>query len=302
MPSTPLVPKSKPKAIPAAEGDHRKRRRNRTTQSCLNCHATKRMCDRKRPCSRCSQLGLTGNCVYEIDEPGRQGKQDDETRLMNRIAELEGVIRELKNKPHPRWLADRDRASSSSDGSHPSPTSSGGPSTPSVPAWAFPASPSSTPPGFRFPSQVPDQFSLPSYEADPVESLLSMYAGLSDHGYVRQGGTCGCLNETVCYNVVLELSARLRRAAEVLARSPSHANHSCGLNERISALDTLAKDSLLGVPDHCRSGGMASDNATVSPAFFNEQLYANNEVFSWDMDDLPAHNENLMSWISGDSQ
>lgn len=28
---------------PAPPGDHRKRRRNRTTQSCLNCHASKRM-------------------------------------------------------------------------------------------------------------------------------------------------------------------------------------------------------------------------------------------------------------------
>ena len=28
---------------PAPEGDHRKRRRNRTTQSCLNCHTSKRM-------------------------------------------------------------------------------------------------------------------------------------------------------------------------------------------------------------------------------------------------------------------
>jgi len=54
------------------------RRRNRTTQSCLNCHTSKRMvwmlcdvcgkhefksvsfqCDRKRPaCARCTQLGL----------------------------------------------------------------------------------------------------------------------------------------------------------------------------------------------------------------------------------------------------
>ena len=60
-------------------GDHRKRRRNRTTQSCMNCHTSKRMvltpttwppsrasslnhstpqCDRKRPCGRCTQLGL----------------------------------------------------------------------------------------------------------------------------------------------------------------------------------------------------------------------------------------------------
>ncbi|KAJ7913958.1 hypothetical protein B0H13DRAFT_1565294, partial [Mycena leptocephala] len=71
-------------------------RRNRTTQSCLNCHATKRMCDRQRPCSRCSQLGIGGTCVYEVDDPNRQskGKQDEGTRLMNRITELEGVIRE----------------------------------------------------------------------------------------------------------------------------------------------------------------------------------------------------------------
>ncbi|KAI6044924.1 hypothetical protein EDC04DRAFT_2640703 [Pisolithus marmoratus] len=61
--------------------DHRKRRRNRTTQSCLNCHTSKRKCDRKRPCQRCIQLGLTGLCVYEIDDPA-----------------LRYVC-----KPHPRW-------------------------------------------------------------------------------------------------------------------------------------------------------------------------------------------------------
>jgi hypothetical protein len=63
----------------AMDADHRKRRRNRTTQSCLNCHTSKRkvgicdfyrcpftsmpidnynQCDRKRPCQRCIQLGL----------------------------------------------------------------------------------------------------------------------------------------------------------------------------------------------------------------------------------------------------
>ncbi|KZS98311.1 hypothetical protein SISNIDRAFT_138357 [Sistotremastrum niveocremeum HHB9708] len=41
-----------------AEMDHRKRRRNRLSVSCVNCHQSKRMCDRKRPCSRCVQLGL----------------------------------------------------------------------------------------------------------------------------------------------------------------------------------------------------------------------------------------------------
>ncbi|KAH9052240.1 hypothetical protein EDB87DRAFT_1570638 [Lactarius vividus] len=96
--------------------DHRKRRRNRTTQSCLNCHTSKRMCDRKRPCGRCIQLGITGLCVYEVDDPSQRTEAaDDKTRLQMRVAELEGVIREaslsrcLKNKPHPRW------AQSSSD-------------------------------------------------------------------------------------------------------------------------------------------------------------------------------------------
>ncbi|KAH9160550.1 hypothetical protein EDB89DRAFT_879589 [Lactarius sanguifluus] len=84
--------------------DHRKRRRNRTTQSCLNCHTSKRMCDRKRPCGRCIQLGITGLCMYEVDDPSQRTEAaNDKTRLQMRVAELEGVIRELKNKPHPRW-------------------------------------------------------------------------------------------------------------------------------------------------------------------------------------------------------
>ncbi|KAH9949782.1 hypothetical protein B0H21DRAFT_777052 [Amylocystis lapponica] len=85
--------------------DHRKRRRNRTTQSCLNCHTSKRKCDRKRPCQRCIQLGLTGLCVYEVDDPASRDDPniDESTRLRNRIAELESLVRELRGKPHPRW-------------------------------------------------------------------------------------------------------------------------------------------------------------------------------------------------------
>ncbi|PPQ78721.1 hypothetical protein CVT25_010724 [Psilocybe cyanescens] len=70
--------------------DHRKRRRNRTTQSCLNCHTSKRK---------------TGLCVYEIDDPALRDDPslDESTRLRNRIAELESLVRELRGKPHPRW-------------------------------------------------------------------------------------------------------------------------------------------------------------------------------------------------------
>ncbi|TFK97061.1 hypothetical protein BDV98DRAFT_274207 [Pterulicium gracile] len=78
--------------------DHRKRRRNRTTQSCLNCHTSKRKCDRKRPCHRCTQLGLTGLCVYEVDDPIMRGdpSADEATRLKGRVAELERLVRELR--------------------------------------------------------------------------------------------------------------------------------------------------------------------------------------------------------------
>lgn len=68
------------KPVPQDEAkiDHRKKRRNRTTQSCLSCHQNKRkvrliyrfalgscshftaflQCDRGRPCGRCITLGL----------------------------------------------------------------------------------------------------------------------------------------------------------------------------------------------------------------------------------------------------
>ncbi|KAJ7717023.1 hypothetical protein B0H16DRAFT_1338443, partial [Mycena metata] len=216
-------------------------RRNRTTQSCFNCYKTKRMCDRQRPCSRCSQLGLSGNCIYEVEEPSRQGKQDDETRLMARIAELEGVVRELKNKPHPRWLAEKNQTSSpgGSDGDQSSSPSSGSPFTPDVstPGLPSPSPSESNPLDFHFAPAAPQHRS--HSEKDAIESLLSMYAGLAER--IRRVGICGCLNETECYNTVLDLSARLRHTAEVLASSPSHAGSTCTFATRVSELDILVK-------------------------------------------------------------
>ncbi|KAL5525473.1 hypothetical protein ACEPAG_6809 [Sanghuangporus baumii] len=131
--------------------DHRKRRRNRTTLSCLNCHGSKRMvccsaleflsisnhpksatgtlnivlhmlfssdsgfsAGRRRPaCGRCTKLGLSGTCVYEVDDINRRDPAQDEVLLLkNRIAELEGFIREFKRKPHPRTITRRNRADS----------------------------------------------------------------------------------------------------------------------------------------------------------------------------------------------
>ena len=39
----------------------------------------------------------TGLCVYEVDDPTQQtDSQDESTRLLKRVAELEGVIREVR--------------------------------------------------------------------------------------------------------------------------------------------------------------------------------------------------------------
>ncbi|KAI9609629.1 hypothetical protein H4Q26_007594 [Puccinia striiformis f. sp. tritici PST-130] len=82
--------------------DHRRRKRNRTMQSCLPCHTNKRRCNRGRPCERCTSLGITGNCVYETEDPSVIKKIDlkdpacEIARLRDRIAELEGVVRILK--------------------------------------------------------------------------------------------------------------------------------------------------------------------------------------------------------------
>jgi len=42
----------------------------------------------------------TGLCVYQIDDPSqRSDSQDESARLLKRVAELEGVIREVNNQP-----------------------------------------------------------------------------------------------------------------------------------------------------------------------------------------------------------
>ncbi|KAG1732219.1 uncharacterized protein EDB91DRAFT_1206138 [Suillus paluster] len=324
-------------ATPASEGDHRKRRRNRTTQSCLNCHTSKRMCDRKRPCGRCTQLGLTGLCVYEVDDPSqRTDVQDESSRLRQRVAELEGVIRELKNKPHPRWVqagstpevefekwharsqsrsvaeqtehqneikstsssnvspprsagsdsGPRDESRPSPTHAHPTLTFSQPPpdlthSSPSYsPYFSAVSSPLSTPsPSLMTPTdeyartQVLIAGEQPLTGEFDFTSIFMSYPGLigcedslghnalggdaindhlddtcmSKHRYdAPADGHCGCLTEGSSYNVVLELSLRLRKAADILNRSAYHhlGSGNCALNQRVMELDTLATTTL----------------------------------------------------------
>lgn len=279
---------------PDSDVDHRKRRRNRTTQSCLNCHTSKRMCDRKRPaCARCTQLGLTGLCVYEVDDPNqRSDTQDESSRLLKRVAELEGVIRELKNKPHPRWLQPGCQQmppetespsqnpgphdftasyssipSSSAPVKHPaSPTSPTYPpsgrlridSSPSSQSSCFSASPISTPSPIATPI---DEFScspvaIGSSDGLDLVSMFMSYPDMIppddalarhtlDHIQKTNSGHCGCLHEGINYRALLELSLRLRKAADVLARSPRHhPGSNCSLQRRVSELDAHASSSL----------------------------------------------------------
>ncbi|KAH7874759.1 uncharacterized protein C8R40DRAFT_305037 [Lentinula edodes] len=257
-------PSEKSKPQPVLDGDHRKRSRNRCIRSCINCHASKRMCDRKRPaCARCTQLGLTGLCVYEVDDPNqRSSTQDESSRLLERVAELEGVIRELKNKPHPRWIFstcsehsdDASNVPNSPSSSLPSPdiqvqgaSSSQVPSveesyltlTPAL-STSPPSSPSSsanTPPGDSSsphaminddPTGLRDldifAQSLPFLGYS--EDNLVMHQQFTGLGAVKTpysvGQPCNCVLEPSNYHTMLELSLRLRKAAALLARSPHH--------------------------------------------------------------------------------
>ncbi|KAI8451127.1 hypothetical protein BY996DRAFT_4586403, partial [Phakopsora pachyrhizi] len=75
-------------------------------------------CNRARPCERCIGLGITGSCVYETEDPKVLEKLDlsnpacEVKRLRDRVAELEGVVRILKGRPHPKQH--RNSASSAS--------------------------------------------------------------------------------------------------------------------------------------------------------------------------------------------
>ncbi|KAG5639392.1 hypothetical protein H0H81_002924 [Sphagnurus paluster] len=80
--------------------------------------------------------------------------------------------------------------------------------------------------------------------------------------FIKQhGGHCGCLHESSNYNAVLELSIRLRKAADILARSPNHhIGSTCLLNQRISDLDTFTTKY-----DNLTRRHVATKPRTVSP-------------------------------------
>lgn len=53
------------------------RKRNRVCLSCVRCHRLKVKCDKKQPCSRCSQTGVGTSCKYTHKrEPFKQTYED----------------------------------------------------------------------------------------------------------------------------------------------------------------------------------------------------------------------------------
>ncbi|KAJ6586983.1 hypothetical protein DFH09DRAFT_241376 [Mycena vulgaris] len=294
--------------------DHRKRRRNRTTQSCLNCHATKRMCDRKRPCSRCTQLGLTGLCVYEVDDPSaRQADaQDESSRLLHRIAELEGVVRELKNRPHPRWVdsipLDFTVAAPGSPLRSPSYVDINlQPPFGDIPwsnlfNWDSRSSDSSY---SRSPGSTPSPLLIPaSRPPDPFPCLDSTWnqnvaiPGKSDPG-------CNCMSEAACYNITLDLASELRRAGASLSRSLNHCFGSpsgCILSAKISELESFTMDALQNsriCPDALsaavRTNGARRPASRGRPG--EQQVKLITRDLFWDENGLPAYDDSFMSWI-----
>ncbi|KAJ3803000.1 hypothetical protein GGU11DRAFT_388648 [Lentinula aff. detonsa] len=318
--------KSKPQ--PALDGDHRKRSRNRCIRSCINCHASKRMCDRKRPaCARCTQLGLTGLCVYEVDDPNqRSNTQDESSRLLERVAELEGVIRELKNKPHPRWISSA--CSEHSDDAPNLAHSSGRPTKgsyiqgaspshahreesclPLTPAFSTssPSSPSSavTPPNdspasphaviHDDPARLMDldldifaqSPTFAGYSEDSID-IHQQFPGLGILKSYSAAQPCSCILEASNYHTMLELSLRLRKAATILARSPHHQPGAhCLLNQRLSELDALTTDTLSSV-DSPHLSYSAVHPSTMLSSNLPSTIYASGNSAS-----------RLDNWLSG---
>ncbi|KIO19372.1 hypothetical protein M407DRAFT_82876, partial [Tulasnella calospora MUT 4182] len=95
-----LLPGGDDSESQAASGPNRNfrsKKRNRVMQSCVACHSQKRKCDRKRPCTRCTEHGIAGQCVYQLEDPAvRYGPDQDELfRLRGRVRELEHTVRVL---------------------------------------------------------------------------------------------------------------------------------------------------------------------------------------------------------------
>ncbi|KAJ7117607.1 hypothetical protein C8R44DRAFT_791113 [Mycena epipterygia] len=121
--------------------------------------------------------------------------------------------------------------------------------------------------------------------------------------FMRRRANCGCLNDTACYNAILELSLRLRRATDVISRSPSHSgSFDCTLHARITDLDTFVKNSLLDAPSYdsslttglsCSDERGAGRDTSPNPPTVFDHSYGDSSGSGWDMSAL----DSFMSWV-----
>ncbi|KIY73106.1 hypothetical protein CYLTODRAFT_449311 [Cylindrobasidium torrendii FP15055 ss-10] len=365
------------------DGDHRKKRRNRTTQSCMNCHSAKRMCDRKRPaCARCVQLGIvntisvfyrllgltliqSGDCVYEVDDPNQRAGFDENARLVKRISELETVVRELKHKPHLRrsnTLPDTLQGCIASTGIQCGPIDSppiesdtplsrrskprrqqrGTPYTCGESSGHSEASSSNTMHLNGSPRSVSSSTtgaSTPLEEFDsplgsPVDgigdldlnSIFPDYIPGSasilqapDFHQLNQSDHCGCLHDRPCYNALLELSLRLRKAADVMAMSHRHQSGAhCQMQRRVAELDAVTSASLGNVvcppadnnsyaaplryhapPQMHSFGTVTGRQISHPPGLMPTVLHSSSSsTATWDgyLEDVVMHTDSAASW------
>lgn len=182
------------------------KRRNRVLQSCIPCHELRRKCDRQRPCTRCADHGVAGQCVYQLEDPAtRTGDQDELTRLRKRVLELEHTVRVLTQRHSPREAFDQkvlQPGSSHPQGSAEDDVKGKKPRDPS--------SSSSNPAGQPQPGTlIPGQSSSPN----------------SGSGMLGNIPHCGCAISTVGRQILGQLQTNLAESIHRLKALPEHQRH-----------------------------------------------------------------------------
>ncbi|KAE9386914.1 hypothetical protein BT96DRAFT_927882 [Gymnopus androsaceus JB14] len=302
------------KTPPPTEGSDGKRRRNRAILSCLSCHTSKRMCDRKRPnCTRCTELGLL--CVYEVDDfCQRLNIQEGSSVLLKRMTELEAEIEELKNNRHSQYLSESSGQHGDYANMHTAHPSSASTSTSSWPNFAVsPVIPNSTPSssiGINDASAGNeltriDMSSILSQSPNSIgfEDSVEMHHHLntisstnsSQHNAMQP---CDCIQDASNYQIMLELSLRLRRAAQIMGQYPlHHAGRYCLLHQALVEFDTLTAETLSSVdpphrrtPSYNQSPALSSSLPTAPHA---SGAHSTSHVDSWISG---SGEDSLMSW------
>ncbi|KAJ7251490.1 hypothetical protein B0H12DRAFT_1119216 [Mycena haematopus] len=193
-------------------------------------------CDRKRPCSRCTQLGIfaqTGLCVYEVDDPSGKPKDEDEkSRLETRIAELGSYV--LLHSPA-RSPASSFKSPWYTDAVlHPS---IGDTAWADMLNWESSGSSPSTSSNAHSPISTPSPLLVSGSRLH--DSLPRSPWKCTAQG-PRNPERCNCLGELVCYTTALELASELQRASTVLSRSLNHCfGAPCALSTKIHELESF---------------------------------------------------------------